>query len=163
MLEDENYAANISGALAAGIKVGVYFYSQAITEEEVLEEANYVLERIAPYQIDCPVVFDVERVSNENGRMNKLSAEERTKLTLLFCQTVENAGYKPMIYHNTEMGALMLEQEPLDTYDKWFAAYSDTFYYPYEYCVWQYSQSGTVQGITGAVDLNISFVPLWEE
>ena len=68
-----------------------------------------------------------------------------------------------MIYYNTEMGALMLGLESLEDYDKWFAAYSDTFYYPYEYKIWQYSQQGTVQGIKGAVDLNISFVPLWEE
>lgn len=68
-----------------------------------------------------------------------------------------------MIYHNTEMGAMMINLEPLEEYDKWFAAYSDQFYYPYEYKIWQYSQSGRVQGIKGAVDLNISFGPIWEE
>lgn len=163
MVEDEQYEANIQGALAAGIKVGVYYYSQAITREEVLEEAAFVLEKIKPYQIDCPVVFDVEKVSGEPGRMNDISVEDRTEFTRLFCETIENAGYRPMIYHNTEMGAMMINLEPLEAYDKWFAAYSDKFYYPYEYKVWQYSQSGTVPGIKGAVDLNISFAPLWEE
>lgn len=163
MVEDERFDENMQGALAAGIKVGVYYYSQAITREEVLEEANFVLEKIKDYDIQCPVVYDVEKVSGEPGRMNGISVEERTEFTRLFCETIKNAGYRPMIYHNTEMGALMLQLEPLEEYDKWFAAYSDKFYYPYEYKVWQYSQSGTVQGIQGAVDLNISFAPLWEE
>lgn len=163
MVEDDQFEANIQGAKAAGIKVGVYYYSQAITREEVLEEANFVLEKIAPYDIDCPVVFDVEKVAKEPGRMNDISVEERTEFTRLFCETIQNAGYKPMVYHNTEMGAMMLNLEPLEEFDKWFAAYSDKFYYPYEYKVWQYSQSGRVQGIKGDVDLNISFAPLWEE
>ncbi len=163
MVEDDQFEANIKGASAAGIKVGVYYYSQAITREEVLEEAEFVLEKIRPYQISCPVVYDVEKVAGEPGRMNDISVEDRTEFTRLFCETIKDAGYTPMIYHNTEMGAMMINLEPLEEYDKWFAAYSDTFYYPYEYKVWQYSQSGTVQGIKGAVDLNISFAPLWEE
>lgn len=162
MMEDEFFEENIKGALQAGIKVGVYFYSQAVSREEVLEEAQFVLDKIAPYKIECPVVFDVERVSEGEGRMNAISMEDRTAFTALFCQTVENAGYRPMIYHNTEMGVMMLGLSDLEAYDKWFAAYSDLFYYPYDYKVWQYSQSGRVQGIQGDVDLNISFVPLWE-
>lgn len=163
LMEDEFFEENIKGALSAGIKTGVYFYSQAVTEEELLEEAAFVLEKIAPYKIECPVVFDVERVSGAEGRMDALSVEERTGLALLFCQTIEQAGYKPMIYHNTEMGVMLLRLEVLEAYGKWFAAYSDKFYYPYEYKIWQYSQSGTVQGIQGNVDLNISFGPVWEE
>lgn len=161
LMEDDRFDVNIQGAQAAGIKVGVYFYSQAITEEELLEEVDLVLNKIAPYNIECPVVYDVEKVSGD-GRMNYLSPEERTKMTLLFCQVIENAGYKPMIYHNTEMGALMLDIVQLEDYDKWFAAYTDTLYYPYEYKVWQYSATGRVQGVNGDVDLNISLVPLWE-
>lgn len=163
LVEDDRFEENIKAAQAAGIKVGVYLYSQAVNETEVLEEAQFVLEKIAPYQIDCPVVFDVEKVSGEDARMNHISKEERTALTVLFCQTIENAGYKPMIYYNTEMGAMMLNLEDLEEYDKWFAAYSDIFYYPYAYQIWQYSQTGKVQGIQGNVDLNISFGPLWEE
>lgn len=163
LVEDEYFEANMNGALEAGIKVGVYFYSQAITEEEAVEEANFVLERIAPYNVECPVVFDVERVTaDEDARMNNITLEERTYVTKIFCQTIENAGYKPMIYHNTEMGALMLDLTELEEYDKWFAAYTNTLYYPYEYKVWQYSDSGRVPGIKGKVDLNICFAPLWE-
>ena len=163
--EDDFFDVNIQGAQAAGIKVGVYFYSQAITEEELLEEVDLVLQKIRPYNIECPVVYDVEKVVDKSigdGRMNFLSPEERTKMTLMFCQAIENAGYKPMIYHNTEMGALMLDLVPLEGYDKWFAAYTDTPYYPYEYKVWQYSSTGQVQGVKGNVDLNISLVKLWE-
>ncbi|MGN0169062.1 MAG: glycoside hydrolase family 25 protein [Acetatifactor sp.] len=162
LVEDEKFEDNIEGAAAAGIKVGVYFFSQAVNEEEVLEEANLVLEKIEPYHLDCPVVFDVEKVSG-NGRMNELSVEERTNLTLLFCQTIENAGYKPMIYHNTEMGALMIDLTALEGYDKWYASYSEQMFYPYEYKIWQYSDKGSVQGIKSAVDMNISFAPVWEE
>lgn len=163
LVEDERFDENIRAALAAGIKVGVYIYSQAITEEEAIEEANLVLKKIAPYNVECPVVFDVEKVVRDGGgRMNNLTPEERTNVARVFCQTIQDAGYKPMIYHNMEMGALMLDLTQLAEYDKWFAAYTDTLYYPYEYKVWQYSDTGRVQGIKGNVDLNICFAPLWE-
>lgn len=163
LVEDEYFEQNVEGAQAAGIKVGAYIYSQAINEEELLEEANLVLEKIAPYTIECPIVFDVEKVTGAKGRMNDISLEERTNLALLFCQTIENAGYKPMIYHNAEMGALMIDLETLENYDKWFASYSDTLYYPYEYKIWQYTQNGRVAGISTAVDMNICIEPVWEE
>lgn len=160
--EDSYFDQNVQGAQAAGIKTGVYIYSQAITEEEILEEAELVLQKVAPYQLECPIVFDVELVSGANGRMNNLTQEERTSLTLLFCQTIEAAGYKPMIYHNTEMGALKIDVAALENYDKWFASYSETLYYPYEYKVWQYTPHGKVAGISSEVDLNICIEPIWE-
>ena len=163
LVEDTQFEANIQGAKAAGIKVGVYFFSQAISDEEVLAEANLVLEKIAPYEIDCPVVFDVEMTTGngKDGRMNKISVEERTHLTLLFCQTIEAAGYTAVIYHNTLMGALMIDVAELEDYDKWYAAYNDQMFYPYEYKIWQYSDTGKIQGIGTAVDLNICFEPIW--
>ena len=121
LVEDDTFEQNVKGALQAGLKVGVYFYSQAITEEELLEEANLVLEKVKPYNIELPIVFDVEKVSGGKGRANALSVEERTHLAALFCQTVQDAGYKPMIYHNMEMGTLMLDLTQLESYDKWFA------------------------------------------
>lgn len=160
--EDTQFDNNIQGAKAAGIKVGVYFFSQAINDDEVLAEANLVLEKIAPYELDCPVVYDVE-MTREDGRMNNISVEERTHLTLLFCQTIENAGYTPMIYHNTQMGALMINVAELEAYDKWYASYSDQMFYPYEYKIWQYSDKGNIQGISTNVDLNICFEPIWNQ
>lgn len=161
LVEDERFDENMRGALAAGIKTGVYFFSQAITEEEALEEANLVLNKIAPYNIECPVVLDVEE-ANAKSRMYQITMEEHTKLALLFCQTIENAGYRPMIYHNMNWGMMNLDMEALEEYDRWFAAYSDPLYFPYEYKVLQYSETGTVRGINTDVDLNICFEPLWE-
>ena len=157
LVEDDTFEQNVTGALQAGLKVGVYFYSQAITEEEVLEEANLVLEKVKPYNIQLPIVFDVEKVSGGKGRANALSVEERTHLAALFCQTIQDAGYKPMIYHNMEMGTLMLDLGQLEQYDKWFAYYNDDLYYPYAYKVWQYTEKGAVDGINEEVDLNIWF------
>ena len=158
---DDTFEDNIKGAKAAGIKVGVYMYTQALNEEELLEEAQLVLDTIAPYRIDCPIVYDVEMVDG-NGRMNSLDVKTRTDLTILFCETIKKAGYKPMIYHNMEMGALKLELDRLEEYDKWFAYYNKDMYYPYAYKIWQYSAKGRVKGISGEVDMNIAFDKLWD-
>ncbi len=163
LVEDKQFENNLKGALAAGLPVGVYIYSQAINEEEVLEEANLVIEKLDAFDVNCPIVFDVEKTADDSGRMNQLTVEERTDLTLLFCKTVEEAGYKPLIYHNMEMGALMINVEALEQYDKWFAYYNDDMYYPYEYKIWQYSDKGRVNGISTDVDMNICFEPFWEE
>lgn len=161
LVEDETFAANIKGALDNGIKVGVYFFSQAITEEEAVEEANFVLERIAPYNIECPVVFDVEKVGEPTARMNQLTPQERTNVTIAFLDTIEAAGYKSMFYHNMETALLLLELDRLKDYDRWFAYYGEDLYYPYAYGVWQYSEKGRVNGIGGNVDMNIAF-KMWE-
>ncbi|MDE7112634.1 MAG: hypothetical protein K2O57_00375, partial [Acetatifactor sp.] len=118
--------------------------------------------KLAAHDVTWPIVFDGEKTADPTGRMNQISVEERTNLTLLFCQTVEAAGYKPIIYHNMEMGALMLDVEPLEQYDKWLAYYNDNMYYPYEYKIWQYSDKGRVSGISSNVDMNICFEPFWE-
>ena len=161
LVEDETFQTNIQGALAHGIKVGVYFFSQAVTEAEAVEEANFVLERIAPYQIDCPVVFDVEKVGSSTARMNQLTPQERTNVTFAFLDTIEAAGYKSMFYHNMETALLLLELERLENYDKWFAYYGEDLYYPYAYGVWQYSEKGSINGISGEVDMNIAF-KMWD-
>lgn len=160
--EDATFDDNAKGAIKAGLHVGVYFYTQALNETELQEEIDLILDKIAPYKIDCPVVFDVEKV-NGNGRMNSLSVEERTNLTVLFCEKIKEAGYEPMVYMNMEMGALLLDLTKLETYEKWFAYYNDNFYYPYDFKLWQYSDTGRVNGIKGDVDLNIAFKPIWKE
>ena len=161
IVEDPQFAANIVGASTNGIKVGVYFFSQAITVEEAQEEAKFVLDKIAPYKITCPVVLDVEKVSDSEARMNKISKEQRTANTIAFLEAIEAAGYKSMLYHNMEMGTLMLDMTQLEDYEKWFAYYNKDIYYPYEFGVWQYSDKGKVNGINTNVDLNISF-HLWD-
>lgn len=161
IVEDAQFEANIKGAISNGIQVGVYFFSQAINEDEAREEAAFVLEKIAPYKVTCPVVIDVEKVSDSEARMNQISLEQRTANTLVFLETVEAAGYEVMLYHNMEMGTLMLDLEQFEDYSKWFAYYNKEIYYPYAFDVWQYSDKGKVDGIAGDVDLNISF-KLWD-
>lgn len=159
---DEQFENNIKGATTNGIKAGVYFFSQATTEEEAIEEANFVLQNIAPYKVECPVVIDVEKVSDSDARMNQITMEQRTANVRAFCETIAAAGYQPMIYHNMEMATMFLDFALLEDYPKWFAYYSNQdFYYPYAYDVLQYSDKGKINGIKGDVDLNISF-RLWE-
>lgn len=155
LVVDEKCIQNIEGAQAAGIDVGVYVFSQAVSEEEVMEEASTVFNLIDGYELQLPIVFDVEKVSDNEARTNALSVEDRTNLTIKFLDAVEAAGYEGMIYHNTEMGAMLIDLTQLTKYPKWFAGYNKEFYWPYEYQLWQYSESGTVNGIKGNVDLDI--------
>lgn len=154
---DEYYEQNMRGANEAGVKAGVYFFTQAITEEEAIEEAEFVIENLADYDVPYPVVMDVEMITSGNGRANNLSMEERTKICIAFCEAIKNAGYTPMIYGNVKCFVKMLDMTQLEDYEKWYAFYDDYLYFPYDVSVWQYSESGSVAGIKGDVDLNISF------
>lgn len=158
---DDMFHTNVQGAQAAGIKVGVYFFAQAITEQEALEEAQFVLEQIAPYELQYPIVYDVEKVSASSGRMNKLSKEERTKVALTFMDAIKDAGYTPMLYANMEMLSVLIDIAQFEEYHKWYANYGSALYYPYDFSMWQYSEKGRVNGIQGDVDMNISFVNEW--
>lgn len=154
---DEKFEENIQGATAAGIEVGVYFFTQAITEEESLEEANLVLEAISGYDITYPIVYDVEKTGASDGRMNQLTVEERTRMAHIFIDRIEEAGYTPMIYANMEMWSVLIDMSQFEDVEKWFAYYGTELYFPYEYAIWQYSDTGRVDGISGDVDMNISF------
>ncbi len=157
IVADEYYKQNMRGANDAGVKAGVYFFTQAITEEEAIEEAEFVIENLADYDVPYPVVMDVEMITSGDGRANNLSMEERTKICIAFCETIKNAGYTPMIYGNIKCFVKMLDMTQLENYEKWYAFYDDYMYFPYDVSVWQYSESGSVKGIKGDVDLNISF------
>lgn len=156
---DEMFEQNIQGAINNGIKVGVYFYSHSINQEEVEEEVNLVLEQLAPYKITGPVVYDAEKVSK--SRTSSISMEGRTAMAVTFCEAVKAAGYRPMLYLNLDTAFTVFDLTQLEQYDKWFAHYGTDMYYPYDYKIWQYSESGRVNGISSAVDLNISFEE-WE-
>ena len=155
---DPYYRKNIEGALANGIKVGVYFFSQAVNEEEALEEADYVINALGKYNVTYPVVFDTERVTTYAARANGLSVADRTALCKTFCDRVSEAGYKPMIYANTKYMIMGIDLTELGDYDKWFACYSPDITFPYDFQMLQYSESGSIQGISGKADLNISFI-----
>ncbi len=154
---DEYYEENMREASAAGVETGVYFFTQAITVEEAVEEANYVIENMADYDVTYPVVFDVEMIVGDDGRANELSQELRTEICIAFCDTIKAAGYTPMIYGNVRCFTQMLDMPRLEAYEKWYAFYDDYMYMPYEVSVWQYSEKGSVNGIKGNVDMNISY------
>lgn len=158
LYEDTHFEQNIEGALAAGLEVGVYFFSQAITVEEAEEEAAYLLERIAPYDLTYPVVFDWEVIGRSNARADDLDTDTLGACANAFCEAVAAAGYEPMIYVSLNTGYLKYDLRQIDQYDLWLAEYDDapTFYYNFQ--MWQYTSSGTVAGIDGEVDLNLSFV-----
>jgi len=153
---DENFEANIKGATAAGIKVGVYFFSQAINTKEAVEEAEFVLEHIKGYRLDYPIVFDTEDIVNEDSRTEGLTPEELTDITIAFCEAIKEAGHTPMIYANLRWFTMSLDMTKLEKYEKWYAYYDSQMYFPYKISIWQYTESGQVDGINGNVDLNIS-------
>ncbi len=155
---DDRYAANMSGAAAAGVPVGVYFYSQAVTVEEAEEEAAFVLEKLSGYDVAYPVVFDMEEVDDADARTNALTRAERTGITVAFCEKIKAAGYTPMVYGNIRWMIMHLDLTRLEDYDKWFAQYFKQPFFPYDFTMWQYTSRGTIDGIAGAVDLNLGLV-----
>lgn len=154
---DEFFEQNIRGANASGVKAGVYFFTQAVTEEEAREEAAFVIENLAGYEVPYPVVFDVEMIVGANGRANNLTMQERTDITIAFCEAVKAAGYTPMIYGNVKCFTRLLDMTRLEDYEKWYAFYDNYMYMPYLVSCWQYTEKGQVDGIKGNVDMNISY------
>ena len=161
LVVDEKFEENITGAMAAGIHVGAYVFSQAITEEEVIEEAQSAIDALSPYCTGVPIIIDVERISGGDGRMDDLTPAERTDLIVKFCEVVSNAGYLPYVYYNTEMSIMYVDLPRLENIPKWYASYSSDFFYPYEIDMLQYSATGRVPGITGDVDMDLCFKPFW--
>ena len=159
---DDTFDENMRGALQNGIGVGGYFFTQAISEEEALEEANAVIEALAPYNVTYPIAIDIEELNDSSARTAGLTAAERTDYVITFCEALKSAGYTPMIYGNLKSYCDMLEMERLNDYTKWFAFYDDYIYFPYDIAMWQYTDSGVVNGIEGKVDLNICFTDDWE-
>lgn len=157
LVMDEYYEQNMRGANEADVKAGVYFFTQAITVEEAVEEAEYVIENLKGYEVSCPIVFDVEMIVGGNGRANNLSQKERTDICIAFCERIKEAGYIPMIYGNVKCFTKMLDMPRLEAYEKWYAFYDTYMYMPYNVSVWQYTESGSVDGIKGNVDINIAY------
>lgn len=154
---DATFHENITSAKAAGLDVGVYFFSQAVNEEETLEEAALVLENLKGYELELPVVFDPERIRDDTARTDDVSGRQFTKNTALFCKKMEEAGYQPMIYSNLVWEAFEYDMEQLADYPIWYADYEAAPQTPYRFTFWQYSEKGWVDGVDGAVDLNVQF------
>lgn len=155
IVEDDMFRSHCEGALEAGLQVGVYFFSQAINYDEGVEEARFALDIISEYDIRGPVVIDTEYVYDDNTRTEGLDVTSRTDGIVGFCDTVKNAGYRPMIYANRNWFAQSLDMTRLGAYELWLAYYSNGFDFPYKIAGWQFTGNGTIDGINGDVDLNV--------
>lgn len=163
--EDATFRANIQAAKQAGIPVGVYFITQAITPAEAIEEANWVLDKIKGYKLEYPIAIDIEAPGLEKPtdipRTQNLDKNTRTYLAKLFCQTIQNAGYTPMIYTNVDWAYNKLNMSGLSEYDTWIASYKENISsgpsYNGRYAIWQHTSKGIVDGILGYADLNICY------
>lgn len=155
---DAYFEYNVKAAADAGIKVGAYFYSQATTEEEAREEADFVIEQIKGRNITYPIAYDHERIAGMSGRADDLSPEQMTKNAAAFCSRIQESGYTPMIYGSLK-DLLRYNLPDLARYNIWLAQYdvnSPTF--NQYFSIWQYTNTGSVAGIDGNVDLNIQFI-----
>lgn len=153
---DQFYERNMEEAAKYGVETGVYFFSQALSEEEAVEEARMVLENLEGRTVSYPVIIDMEDVPAD-ARTSHLGMEEYTQIAIAFCEEIKKAGYTPMIYANTKWFASRLDLSKLTGYQKWFAQYYKTPFFPYEFQMLQYTYQGTVDGIKGDVDLNLCF------
>ena len=153
-LSIDSYAMeNLQGARATGIKVGAYFYSQALSVEEAREEAQMALQILDGFPLDMPLAYDWEL----EERTKDVDARTLTDCTLAFCETVEQAGYQPMVYFNSYQAQELLYLSELTHLPWWLAMYDVTMDFPYRMDMWQYTCTGSIAGIEGNVDINLLF------
>ncbi|MDE6064330.1 MAG: hypothetical protein K2G20_07070 [Lachnospiraceae bacterium] len=157
LVEDPYFEQNIRGATAAGLQVGVYFFTQAVNEVEAVEEASMVVSLIRDYELTYPVFIDTEGAGG-NGRADSLSVERRTAVCEAFCTTVENAGFEAGVYASRNWYNKNLETAFLEDFVIWLAEYRSVPIYQGYYQMWQYTSKGSVNGISGNVDMNISYM-----
>lgn len=157
---DEYFHKNMTGAQNAGIETGVYFYSQAVNEDEAVEEADFVLNLVSNYNITYPIAFDWETVPSDDARTDGITGDELNKCALAFCRRIEENGYKPVIYASLNLLREKFDKYSIDIiseYDLWLAEYKYRPEYPYQFKMWQYSDEGTIDGIDYPADINIMF------
>lgn len=155
LIEDPKFKANIKGATDAGLKVGVYFFSQAVNEVEAVEEASMVLSLIKNYKISYPVFLDVEA---SGGRADGISKSTRTAVIKAFCETIQNSGYTAGVYANKSWLTTKIDTSQLSKYKIWLAQYASAPTYSGRYDMWQYTSTGKINGISGNVDMNLSYL-----
>ena len=155
MIEDPKFKANIKGANAAGLKVGIYFFSQAVNEVEAVEEASMTINLIKNYSISYPVFLDVEP---SGGRADGIDRNTRTKVIKAYCETIRNSGYTAGVYANKTWLSSYMNAGELSSYKIWLAQYNTTPTYSGKIDMWQYTSKGKVNGISGNTDLNLSYL-----
>lgn len=158
LITDSRFTDNLAGAKAAGLKVGAYFFSQAISGSEAIEEAKLALSLIDGEALDLPIYYDWEFVESNDARTNDMNGPAITDCALAFCETVENAGYEAGIYSNVNLSYYYLDLGRLSDYAFWCAAPGDLPYSYYHSGMWQYSFRGSVPGIETECDMDMMFV-----
>ena len=156
LYDDKMAQKNYEGAKKAGLKIGAYFFSQAISTEEAVEEARYLLEKTSTWELDMPLVYDWEYI-DEDARTANVSKQTLTDCMIAFCEEIQSAGKEPMIYFNPNHAKRMFHIEQVTDYPFWLAMYTDWMTYPYKFNMWQYTNAGSVPGIKGKVDINLLF------
>ena len=161
LMEDSKFEQNMQGAIEAGLPVGAYYFSNAITVEEAEEEVELFLARLEPYReyITYPVVCDWEYLGGNESRAYGVDARIITQCIDTFCRRVAEAGYTPMVYFNEYCGLIKMDLSKLTQYEFWFAEYTNAPSCVYNFQMWQYSSKGKVAGINSDVDMNLCFVP----
>ena len=160
LAKDEKFDTYASEAQRVGLKIGVYFFTQALTVEEAKEEAEFTLSLIENYDISYPVAFDTEYIDDEEARTNttEISDELRSDICVAFCERISEEGYYPMIYASENWFRRSLELEPIRKYDFWAPQYLEENDFLYDFTMWQYTDEGEIPGVSGPVDLDISMV-----
>ena len=154
LVEDEYAKANLKGAKEAGLKVGAYFFSQALNINETDEEIRYMLKILGDTTLDMPIVLDWEIPAN-TARTRNMDAQTLTDIQRHFCGQMRDKGYQPMIYFNWYQSEHLYTLHDLEEYPFWLALYQDRMTYPWKVEMWQYTDKGRVPGINGNVDLNV--------
>lgn len=155
--EDGAFDSYYQQAKAAGIKVGAYFFSQAVSTADAVEEAEFVVKKLGGKKLDYPIAFDWENIADDEARTDNVNGSELTTIAEAFCNKVIESGYKAIVYANSAQMFIMYDFETMKDYDFWLADYREfpTMYYKFD--MWQYATDGTVDGIEGSVDMNLSF------
>lgn len=158
--EDDYFKDSLKRATDAGLNVGVYFLSQAITEDEAKEEADYVLERIEGYSLVYPIAFVMQYAEKDSARVETVSRNDKSMIARAFLNKVKAAGYKTMLYGDKTWLIRYVDLSKLiNDYDIWLSQPDEVIPdYPYKFAMWQYNKSGTIDGISGTVNFNICFL-----
>lgn len=158
--EDANFETNYKNAKKAGLKIGVYFFSQAVNETEAEEEADFVLKELNGKSLDLPIAYDVESISDDTARTDNVTGDQFTSNIQAFSLKIADAGYTPLLYVNLHWELFTLDMSRLENLPIWYSAYETTPSTSYRFDYWQYSNTGTVDGIEGDVDMNIALTKL---
>jgi len=158
IVKDKWFDKNIKKAKEAGLDVGVYFFSQAINEEEAIEEAEFVLECLQDNDLELPIIYDPESILDAPARTDEIKGEQFTNNAIAFCNTIKEGGYTPGIYSNMLWEAFELDLTKLNDIPVWYADYEQFPQTPYMFEYWQYLEKAKVSGINGLCDVDIQMI-----